>query len=119
MTDVGSRLRDADPLAHEGSLSPADAQAIRHQMVATAAEADTRLTAWQPTLIAVAVVVTLAATASLARWRSGPSRPSASPDGGLTASDPLAGQSPVRRQLQFATPGGTRVIWVFDSRFEP
>jgi hypothetical protein len=23
-----------------------------------------------------------------------------------------------RRQLQFATPGGTRVIWVFDSTFE-
>jgi hypothetical protein len=24
-----------------------------------------------------------------------------------------------RRQLQFATPGGTRVIWVFDPEFKP
>jgi hypothetical protein len=23
-----------------------------------------------------------------------------------------------RRQLQFATPGGTRIIWVFNSEFE-
>jgi hypothetical protein len=23
-----------------------------------------------------------------------------------------------KRQLQFATPGGTRIIWVFDSDFE-
>ena len=24
-----------------------------------------------------------------------------------------------RRQLQFATPGGTRIIWVFDPEFNP
>jgi hypothetical protein len=24
-----------------------------------------------------------------------------------------------RRQLQFASPGGTRIIWVFDSDFNP
>jgi hypothetical protein len=39
------------------------------------------------------------------------SRDGASPDDGT-------GLAAERQQLQFATPGGTRIIWVFDSQFD-
>jgi hypothetical protein len=42
--------------------------------------------------------------------------------GGLTVAGELAPETPPvgsgRQQLQFATPGGTRIIWVFDAEFE-
>ena len=46
----------------------------------------------------------------------------APPAGGLTVAGELAPETaPMgggRQQLQFATPGGTRIIWVFDAEFE-
>ena len=41
------------------------------------------------------------------------------PAGGASAESAVPSPAGGRRQLQFATPGGTRVIWVFDPEFNP
>jgi hypothetical protein len=63
--------------------------------------------------VAVAIVVSISA----GRWRP---RDRVVTTGGGGGSDLTDGSDREnRRQLQFATPGGTRVIWVFDSKFQP
>jgi hypothetical protein len=117
MSTLRDWLRSADPLSGEPPPSADDVWQMRH--VVTAAARDTRpspgwhRTAW----IATAAVAALVAMVSVGQWRRLESRgttavapqdaPSAMPDGGVRT-----------RQLQFATPGGTRVIWVFNPEFE-
>jgi hypothetical protein len=119
MTDIGQQLRDADPLIHEPGLSPEDARKIRQEVVAAARESGFRSGTWQPALIAAVAMLALAAVVGVKRWRSAEFTTSTVPEADvIPATEP--GRSPAaRRQLQFATPGGTRVIWVFDSKFEP
>ena len=120
MSDVGKWLRDADPLAHEAGLSDVDVQVMRR---ATMAAAEPRGTAslWPgPLLVATTVAVTLAAGVIVGRRLP-------APRGVVSVRGPVIGPSTdvagshvsARRQLQFATPGGTRVIWVFDPEFKP
>ena len=109
MTDIRKLLLDADPLRDETRLSPADVDAIRQAMIAAATAPHRRhFVAWLP-LVAAAVVVTamaLAVTMNRAAARSME----------LKAAD-QAPDAAETRQVQFATPGGTRVIWVFDPQF--
>jgi hypothetical protein len=118
MNDVGKWLRDADPLA-PGSLdvgfTPADAQTVRRAMLAALGER--RADAWlwpRPLAIAATVALTLASGVVLGRHL-----PSLRDAAGQLPTH--AGGVPVAevRQLQFATPGGTRVIWVFNPEFQP
>jgi len=116
MTDVGKWLRDADPVAHPGDdaegLSPLDAQAMRRAMLTSIdARRTTRLLWPHPLAIAATIALTLAAGVGVGR-RLPP--PREAPAIAQVAAAPAA-----RRQLQFATPGGTRVIWVFNPEFEP
>ena len=119
MTDVGQQLRGADPLIHEPGLSPADVRGIRQTVVAAARESGCRGRTWQPALMAAVAMLSLAAVVGVNRWRSSDFFASTIREGDVVlGTEP--GRSPAaRRQLQFATPGGTRVIWVFDSKFEP
>jgi hypothetical protein len=116
MTDCGQRLRDADPLIHEPGLSPEDARKIRQAVVAATREPGLRDHKW-PALMAAVAMLVLAAVVGVGR-SSRFAAPTVPESDVVSAAEP--GSSPAaRRQLQFATPGGTRVIWVFDSRFEP
>jgi hypothetical protein len=69
----------------------------------------------RPLLVGATVAVTLVGGVMVGRWvtwrdaRTVSIRPQAA----------SAGVSAPRRQLQFATPGGTRIIWVFDPDFNP
>ena len=121
MNDVGKWLRDADPLDHEAGLSGVDAQMMRRATMVAAAGRRATPSLWPgPLLVATTVAVTLAAGVVVGR-RLPPPRAASS------ALSPVSGQSTeavgsrvsARRQLQFATPGGTRVIWVFDPEFKP
>ena len=120
--DIGARLRAGDPLRAESALSamsPGDVDAMR-RVVFAAAERSVQSPAWWPPLVAlVATAAAMVIAVVGARVR----------DSGRPASTPTLSPSPVadsasttstgRRQLQFATPGGTRVIWVFDPEFSP
>jgi hypothetical protein len=118
MNDVGKWLRAADPLApgqREPELARDEAQAMRRAMLASLDERRMTTVLWpQPLAIAATIALTLASGVVLGRRlpalrdaaRDAPAR-----DGGAQVAEV--------RQLQFATPGGTRVIWVFNPDFEP
>jgi len=94
-------------------MDEADAERIRRAMVAATPQAPQRH--WLNSLVfAGGLAVALALI--VGRWPTTPAAPvgPAAPQALETSS----GETPQRRQLQFATPGGTRVIWVFDSKFE-
>lgn len=119
--DIGARLRADDPLIDDPSMSAADVETMRRRVI-DAAVRSAQSPAWWPPLLAVlataAALFIAVVGARGARVRTAPPQasrladaPSIAPQSG-TANDG-------RRQLQFATPGGTRVIWVFDPEFNP
>lgn len=118
MNDVGKWLRDADPLAPERAdpgLAGEDAQAMRRAMLSALGERRIIVAFWpQPLAMAATIALTLASGVVLGRHL--PALREAS-----LAAPAHAGGAQVAevRQLQFATPGGTRVIWVFNPDFQP
>ena len=113
MIDVGKWLRAADPLAHEPERSPLEVAALRRAVIAAADRQRAAATPWPSALlVATTIAATLVAGVTIGRWFP-PREPEAARSGG---SVPEQGG---RQQLQFATRGGTRVIWVFDPEFQP
>lgn len=119
MTDLRERLLDADPLAHEDAMSAEHADAIRRVVVAADWRMVNAAPFWpRPLWVAATIALTLSAGIVAGRLSAPESpvhgRPTDTP---LTiASSPAAGD---RRQVQFATPGGTRIIWVLNAEFNP
>jgi hypothetical protein len=119
MTDLTKLLRDADPLKDGGEnkeLSAADAQVIRRAMVEAAHARPATGSAWQRPLVWAAVAIVLISVGGIAGHRIN-ERASIEPqhvDTGRLAerSGSSADMSP--RQVQFSTPGGTRIIWILD-----
>jgi hypothetical protein len=100
MNDLRSLLLKGDPIAREGGLSTADAAQMRARLLAAA---------WEPQMasrhglaFALAAVLLLATVGSSWYTSSIPSDRS--------ADAPAVGS----QQLQFSTPGGTRIIWTFN-----
>jgi len=118
MKNVGELLRDADPLAGEERMSADQANRMRRAIVDATRDATNEVPGWwpKPMVVAATVAVTLAAGVAVGRWlpprdhEIGVARASAPPPGSALRE---------RRQLHFATPGGTRIIWVFDPDFNP
>jgi hypothetical protein len=115
MKDPSSLLRAADPLkgdAERDGLSADDARAIRHAMLAAIPEAVAARPIWRrPLPLAAAAALIASVSGALSHGLLSPvdvAQPAA------PAAAPLASGDDERRQLQFATPGGTRIIWVFD-----
>ena len=115
MTDIRDRLRDADPLLSDPALSADDIAAMRRRVLDAVPETPHVVTDWKRTL-AIAAAVTLMAGAGIdtARRasRAEPVREPSSPVPAATA--PL---ETMKTQLQFSTPGGTRIIWTIDPAF--
>ena len=112
MTDLNKLLNDADPVREDRGLRRVDAGRMRRVIVAAAIEHAADRTPWlRPFAIAaVGALLVVVGTFTGHRVADRPA-PAATPDpvttfGGSTVDD--------RRQLQFATPGGTRIIWIFD-----
>jgi hypothetical protein len=116
MKDPSSLLRSADPLrdtSPDEALPHEEAQAIRRAMIAAIPDVVETRSIWRRPL-AVAAVAALAITISGIvghRLTSGPVASPQAPSQGQPASGGGGGE---RRQLQFSTPGGTRIIWIFD-----
>jgi hypothetical protein len=107
MNTIHQQLRAADPLAHEAPLSPVHVARMREAVMAAALDAPTVRVPW----FAVAATA-LAVVAGLFVTRS---EPTATPAEQRVANGIGTGSL---RQLQFATPGGTRVIWMFNPELE-
>jgi hypothetical protein len=112
MKTLADVMRDGDPLARDPGLSEAEASAIRRRVVSEATGQPARRVAWGgPFAIAAAIAVVIAIGVTAGRRLPPPSVAS----GAAAVADPV--RPAERRQLQFATPGGTRIIWTFDSNF--
>ena len=110
--ELRALLRDADPVSHEPGLS-ADAIAEMRRAVLSAVPDDGRHAPVHSRFFTLAAAAALVVVASIAivKW---PETFRAKP-----VSEPAAvSGSGERRQMQFATPGGTRIIWTFDPAFQ-
>lgn len=113
MTDLNKLLNDADPIRDDRGLSTVDAERMRRVTLSAALESAPERTPWLRPFAVAAVGALLVVVGTLAGHRVAdrPS-PAATPDPATTALGGSTGND--RRQLQFATPGGTRIIWIFD-----
>jgi hypothetical protein len=114
MTDLHTLLENGDPVRKDRELPSADAQRMRRIIVAAALDQAPARTPWQRPFAIAALGVLLAVVGTMTGHRVivqqspalAPTEP-VSTLGGSTADGD-------RRQLQFSTPGGTRIIWIFD-----
>ena len=115
MKDIGRLLRDGDPVALEPEMSAADVQAVRRAVLAALATTNRATSRWPGPLLAGAAVTAALAAGVFLGLRT-PEPHMAPMETALTHASDAEG---AHRQLQFASPGGTRIIWVFDSEFHP
>ena len=108
--DLRSWLREGDPAWDRSGLSQADASRIRMAMLDEAARRG-RAPAfeWDRALAVAAVVVLMLVTGIYGGQRL--------PESSGQRAAALGQGTGMPRQLQFATPGGTRIIWIFDPDF--
>jgi hypothetical protein len=111
MKDLRTLLEESDPLRGDPGLQAADAQAIRRAMLGAASTMST--TFWPRALpVAALVVLMVVAGMTIGRRLRAPEPAGA---GGQIADSAADHQ---RRQVQFSTPGGTRIIWTIDPNFQ-
>jgi hypothetical protein len=106
-------LQEGDPITHEPAMTPDEIEWMRHLVVAS--EGRTPRTSWS---MRVAYASAFAAVIGVSGWLNYETTREAQPTSAANNAGSLPTARSERRQLQFATPGGTRVIWVFDSNFE-
>lgn len=113
MTDLNTLLKNADPVRDDDGLSPVDAQRMRRVVVAATIEPSPARTPWlRPFAItAVGALLVVLATVAGDRVLVEQALPPAPIDPAVAPAGSTDGE---RRQLQFSTPGGTRIIWIFD-----
>ena len=125
MRDWKTRLRESDPARHS-ELSAAEVHRIR-SVVLSAAHAGEPGTGfvWPRAFVVTIAALTLTCAVALvglqqniSEWRRDTA--SIGNDAAGLGSDAAveSGRVVQKQQLQFATPGGTRIIWVFDSEFD-
>ena len=112
MKTLADLMREGDPLARDHGLSDAEASAIRRRVVSEATGQPARRVAWRGAFAIAAAIALVFAVGVTARRRLPP--PSVASGAAAVADSARPAE---RRQLQFATPGGTRIIWTFDSDF--
>jgi hypothetical protein len=118
MTDWRTHLRSAVE-AGDDRLSADAARAMRRVVVAAArAEAgnQARVSSWKRPVALAATIILMIAVGITAGRRFDFSLPEqAGIADGVTDGAAVEHPAQPSRQLQFSTPGGTRIIWVFNS----
>jgi hypothetical protein len=126
MKNLRTLLEESDPLSDEPSLSTTDAREIRRAMLGAV---ETMSAVFFPRALPVAalvVVMVVAGTAAGKRLSVRAPIETASERAGArsagSSADPADPANPAnsveRRQVRFATPGGTRIIWTIDPNFQ-
>jgi hypothetical protein len=108
-TRLRALLQDGDPVRAEQGLAAADAERMRRRVVTAAAEPAPGWTPWHRPLAVAAIVVLAVVLGTIRNDRTIAPAPAATDPVGSAGSGDGG-----RRQLQFSTPGGTRIIWIFD-----
>jgi hypothetical protein len=121
MTDWRIRLRDADR-ALGRDVDPETSQRMRRTVLAAVPATAPAIQTWSRAFAATAAALTLVCVALLTALQGGREADDATAKG-ETADPALAAATDevpatARQQLHFSTPGGTRIIWVFDPGFE-
>lgn len=111
MNSLRDQLRDADPVPREPGLSPETVASLRRAMIAAAHAAPDRPVVWGRQLAMAACLTVIVLTGVIAARRV----PTAIRDGSTSLPAAVAEQ---RTQVQFSTPGGTRIIWTLDPGFQ-
>ena len=124
MTAWKIRLRESDPARH-AEMSPAAVQRIRSVILSAANDADRSAAfAWPRAFVVATVALTLTCAVALVALQQNigelrrEAAVTANEASGLAADAGDPEHVVQKQQLQFATPGGTRIIWVFDSEFD-
>ena len=110
--DLRRRLREADPVAAEPPPSP-DEMARMRRTILTASPARAAPRSRPRATLALAAILTIAAAAGAVSARRFAAQQVEQP----AALEASAVTAP-RTQVQFSTPGGTRIIWTFDPAFQ-
>ena len=117
MNDWKSLLRDADR-SRDAVLPADDVNRIRTIVMSAASQSSQRQPmAWSRAFVITATLLILICTSVIARLQRSAHEWQAKENEMVRTEMPgeLEGE---RQQLQFTSPGGTRIIWVFDPRFE-
>jgi hypothetical protein len=116
MTELRRHLQDDDPLVREPGLGREEVERMRRSVVTAAREEPRRVS-----MTALALVAGLSGVAAAAVWTVGETPRDRTTPATLAATQ-VATEAPLprveHRQLHFSTPGGTRVIWIFNSQFQ-
>jgi hypothetical protein len=100
MKPLHELLKDGDPLAHEPGLVDPDIRVMRSTVVSAVDAPSMAAPPWRhAALVTAMAMLMLVAIATVARREPAPVAADASPT-----------------EMQFSTPGGTRVIWVFQGQ---
>ena len=117
MTDLRTQIRDALAEHDDERLSVDEAAVMRRVVVASAALSDEprKVAAWFQPLAVAATLVAMMALGITVGQRFDARSASVTGTAGVDEGG-QAGRDPERaRQLHFSTPGGTRIIWIFNS----
>jgi len=126
MSDWRTRLREADPGA-DAAMAPAQVDRMRHVVMSAARTVKTGTPmVWSRPFAMITVALVVVCVGAVMSVREIPGGGLQMPEvikARITANAAAPAETePVsegeRQQLQFATPGGTRIIWVFDSQFD-
>jgi hypothetical protein len=117
--DLRDHLRESDPVAQEPGLSDDERRTMRRAVVAAVESDRVRMPWWRPMLMVATVTAVILAAVALRNRGPARDREPNQPSADRPASVQTAVLGGERRQIQFATPGGTRIIWVFDPEFHP
>ena len=113
MTDIRDRLRDADPVAIEPAPSHDEIAAMR-RTVLDAVQTPRATPVRRRRTLAIAATIALIGGAGIDTHR----RTARSPEPAAPEAVPAVAAPAGKTQLQFSTPGGTRIIWTLDPAFQ-
>lgn len=121
MTDWRIRLRDAGRALRD-DVEPETSQRMRRAVLAAIVPEERSGRTWSRAFAATAAALTLVCVGLLTSLQGGRLTDDAAVrvepvDPALVAATDETSATP-RQQLHFSTPGGTRIIWVFDPGFE-
>jgi hypothetical protein len=111
MKDIRSTLHAGDPVAREGGASSAASERMRHRIQSGIRDGRPARRGFFPALAFAAVIL----SAGGAWMTSRVLRPQPATEPPAVAD---ARENPGARQIQFFTPGGTRVLWTLHPRLE-